>query len=116
MNNGIQTVLFLIVGYPTETAEDFEETMKFLKKYRKWIDAVYCMSTFILSKEMMMMTQDGESQHSTLGLFRGGGGDMAPHPIEWESGANTYEERLERLEIFKKFGRGRVDYNITKIT
>ena len=37
MNNGIQTVLFLIVGYPTETAEDFEETMKFLKKYRKWI-------------------------------------------------------------------------------
>lgn len=104
MNNGIQTVLFLIVGYPTETAEDFEETMKFLKKYRKWIDAVYCMSTFILSKEMMA-DDDPRWGKSAFHIrsARGGGGDMAPHPIEWESAANTYEERLERLEIFKKF-------------
>ena len=42
MNNGIQTVLFLIIGYPTETKEDFEETMKFLKKYRKWIFPDFC--------------------------------------------------------------------------
>ena len=34
---------------------------------------------------------------------RGGGMDTAPHPIEWESASNTYEERLERLEIFKEF-------------
>tara|TARA_R110000796_G_scaffold181749_1_gene298336 strand:+ start:115 stop:1737 length:1623 start_codon:yes stop_codon:yes gene_type:complete len=104
MNNGIQVVLFLIIGYPTETKEDFEETMKFLKKYRKWIDAVYCMSTFILSKEMMN-DDDPKWGKSAFHIrsARGGGGDLTPHAIEWESDVNTYEERLERLEIFKKF-------------
>lgn len=104
MNNGIQVVLFLIIGYPTETKEDFEETMKFLKKYRKWIDAVYCMSTFILSREMSN-DDDPKWGRSRFHLrsARGGGGDLTPHPIEWESASNTYEERLERLEIFKKF-------------
>ncbi|MGA0276901.1 MAG: B12-binding domain-containing radical SAM protein [Candidatus Kariarchaeum pelagius] len=100
MDAGIQTVLFLIVGYPTETKEDFEETMKFLKKYRKHIDAVYCMSTFILSKEMQEV--EGKAKFHIRSAV-GGGGDMAPHPIEWESAANTYEERLERLEIFREY-------------
>ena len=104
MDAGIQTVLFLIIGYPTETKEDFEETMKFLKKYRKHIDAVYCMSTFILSREMQI-DDDPKWGRSAFHIrsARGGGGDMAPHPIEWESAENTYEERLERLEVFKKF-------------
>ena len=104
MDAGIQTVLFLIVGYPTETKEDFQETMKFLKKYRKHIDAVYCMSTFILSREMQI-DDDPKWGRSAFHIrsARGGGGDMAPHPIEWESASNTYEERLERLEVFKKF-------------
>ena len=104
MDAGIQTVLFLIIGYPTETKEDFEETMKFLKKYRKHIDAVYCMSTFILSREMQI-DEDPKWGKSAFHIrsARGGGMDTAPHPIEWESAANTYEERLERLEIFKEF-------------
>jgi len=104
MDAGIQTVLFLIIGYPTETEEDFQETMKFLKKYRKHIDAVYCMSTFILSREMMN-DDDPKWGRSAFHIrsARGGGGDLAPHAIEWESEENTYEERLERLEIFKKF-------------
>ena len=104
MDAGIQTVLFLIIGYPTETQEDFEETMKFLKKYRKHIDAVYCMSTFILSHEMQL-DDDPKWGKSAFHIrsARGGGGDLAPHPIEWESASNTYEERLERLEIFREF-------------
>ena len=106
MDAGIQTVLFLIIGYPTETEEDFQETMKFLKKYRKHIDAVYCMSTFILSREMQ--TDDdpkwGKSRFH-IRSARGGGGNLAPHPIEWESATNTYEERLDRLERFTKFAK-----------
>ena len=104
MDAGIQTVLFLIIGYPTETEEDFQETMKFLKKYRKHIDAVYCMSTFILSHEMQIDDDPkwGKSRFH-IRSARGGGGDLAPHPIEWESATNTYDERLDRLERFKKF-------------
>ena len=40
MENGVMPVLFLIIGYPTETEEDFQKTMKFLKDSRKYIDAV----------------------------------------------------------------------------
>ena len=78
--------------------------MKFLKKYRKHIDAVYCMSTFILSREMQI-DEDPKWGKSAFHIrsARGGGMDTAPHPIEWESASNTYEERLERLEIFKEF-------------
>ena len=39
MDAGIQTVLFLIIGYPTETKEDFEETMKLL--IRVFINFLY---------------------------------------------------------------------------
>ena len=80
--------------------------MKFLKDSRKYIDAVYCMSTFILSREMM--NDDDPKWGKTrfhLRSARGGGGDMAPHPIEWESAENTYEERLDRLERFTKFAK-----------
>ncbi len=79
MDAGIQTVLFLIIGYPTETKEDFEETMKFLKKYRKHIDAVYCMSTFILSREMQI-DEDPKWGKSAFHIrsARGGGMDTAP--------------------------------------
>ena len=77
---------------------------KYTKKYRKHIDAVYCMSTFFLSHEMQIDDDPkwGRSAFHNRSA-RGGGGDMAPHPIEWESASNTYEERLERLEVFKKF-------------
>ena len=74
--------------------------MYFLEENKQWIDAVYCMSTFILSKEMQDVK--GMSRFHIRSAV-GGGGDLAPHPIEWESASNTYEERLERLEIFKKF-------------
>ena len=92
MDAGIKTVLFLIIGFPTETDEDFQETMKFLKEYKQYIDAVYCMSTFILSNEMI---DEKEKFHLKDNKFA--------HMIEWQSDMNTYEQRLDRLEIFRKY-------------
>jgi radical SAM superfamily enzyme YgiQ (UPF0313 family) len=115
MEAGIQTVLFMIVGYPTETEQDFQETMKFLDDNKEWIDAVYCMSTFILSREMMQDDPKWGKERFHIRSARGGGGDITatPHPIEWESDSNTYEERLERLEIFRKFAE---ENNLTTIS
>ena len=120
MEAGIQAVLFIIVGYPTETKEDFQSTMDFLEENKQWIDAVYCMSTFILSKEMMSDEGKGKMSKFAIRSAIGGGGDIDmklleekpsylagdgihPHAVEWESETSTYEERLERLEIFKEW-------------
>jgi radical SAM superfamily enzyme YgiQ (UPF0313 family) len=115
MENGVMPVLFLIIGYPTETEEDFQKTMKFLKDSRKYIDAVYCMSTFILSKEMMSEDPKWGKERFHLRSARGGGGDMVEnlHSVEWESEVNTYEERVRRLEEFKKYSE---EVGLTSIT
>jgi radical SAM superfamily enzyme YgiQ (UPF0313 family) len=104
---GIQVVLFLIIGYPTETESDFQETMTFLKENNDSIDAVYCMSTFILSR-VMFNDDDKTWGKSSFGIK----GDD-PHPVFWESETNTYEERLVRLETFKTFAD---ENNLTTIS
>jgi anaerobic magnesium-protoporphyrin IX monomethyl ester cyclase len=97
MDAGIQTVLFIIIGYPTETDADFQATMDFLKDNDEHIDAVYCMSTFILSNPMM------SDDSKFWGKTRFGIEGENPHPVEWESTTNTYETRVKRLEIFKEY-------------
>jgi radical SAM superfamily enzyme YgiQ (UPF0313 family) len=46
---GIKTYVNLIVGFPTETNEDFEETLDFLQRYRPYINSVAAFSTMTLT-------------------------------------------------------------------
>lgn len=49
---GIANTLFTIVGFPTETEEDFQMTLNFLEKNAAYIKRAYCMSEFLLSSSM----------------------------------------------------------------
>ena len=45
---GIEVVLYLIVGYPSETDEDFQQTLEFLSKYGGSVDLVRSVNGLIL--------------------------------------------------------------------
>ena len=37
---GIRTMIFIMIGFPTETENDFEQTLKFIKQNQKYIDVI----------------------------------------------------------------------------
>ncbi len=48
-NAGIRTEVNFIVGFPTETETHFEETLEFVRKNRRHIDAILNVNTFALA-------------------------------------------------------------------
>lgn len=89
---GVNVTLFSIVGFPTETEEDFQMTLDFIERNAKYIDAAYCMSEFILSDQMI-------TQGANYGID-----GVTPHSYEWVSsdGENTLDVRKQRLQRFYK--------------
>ena len=87
---GVNVTLFSIVGFPTETEEDFQMTLDFLERNSKYVDAAYCMSEFILSDQMIV-------QGASYGID-----GVTPHSYEWASndGENTLDVRKQRLRRF----------------
>ncbi len=53
---GIKNVLYIMFGFPTETADEFIETINFLKENNKFIDLIST-STFGLQKDSPMSSQ-----------------------------------------------------------
>lgn len=39
-NAGIKNEIFLIIGYPTETEKNFQQTVRFVKRHKKYLDKV----------------------------------------------------------------------------
>ncbi len=87
---GIKVTLFTIVGYPTETEEDFQMTLDFIEENKEHIDAAYCMSTFLLSDQMI----SDPDKYSVMS------GDINFRKWTSKDGENTFEIREERLKRF----------------
>jgi radical SAM superfamily enzyme YgiQ (UPF0313 family)/MoaA/NifB/PqqE/SkfB family radical SAM enzyme len=89
---GIKAQINIMFGMPTETKEEFGETLKFLTRVRPYIDTVLASQSFcVLDKGTIFHT------HPERYGIKGEG-----HHLFWESngGDNSYPERFRRYEEF----------------
>lgn len=90
---GIKTTAGFIVGFPTETDEDFNATLEFVKENGRYIDSISV-------SEMCFSVDKGTAVYDDPGAFAV---LPAPHPIYWETvNGNNFPLRMERLKQFKK--------------
>jgi len=97
---GISCTWLLIIGYPTETREDFNQTLDMLKKYQhmaldKTIDTVALGSTLsILDGSPLASMRDTLNLKSVMQDHYGG--------VYWQTDANDFRTRLSwRIEAEK---------------
>jgi radical SAM superfamily enzyme YgiQ (UPF0313 family)/wyosine [tRNA(Phe)-imidazoG37] synthetase (radical SAM superfamily) len=92
--NIIVTANFMF-GFPGETEEDFEMTLKFLTRNAKYLDTVYPSRTFCAVEEHSYLFNNFQ-EFDVKANF--------PNHLYWESkdGSNNYPERLKRCERFCK--------------
>jgi radical SAM superfamily enzyme YgiQ (UPF0313 family)/Flp pilus assembly protein TadD/MoaA/NifB/PqqE/SkfB family radical SAM enzyme/SAM-dependent methyltransferase len=91
-NAGIKAYANFMFGYPTETEEDFLQTLDFIRKNREWIDGVSPSQSFtVIVPNTRLFENPG-----TFGV------EDNPHHLYWSTkdGKNTYPIRFERYERF----------------
>lgn len=95
---GISVQINIMFGLPTETREDFAETLHFLLRVRPHIDSV-------LASQSFTVVDKGTIFHRQPEQF---GIRDQEHHLYWESdnGANNYPERFRRYEEFCKMALG----------
>jgi hypothetical protein len=89
---GIQVSANFMFGFPTETRQDFQATLNFLSRNRKYINEVYPSESFCsIDKESYLYSHAKEFNLPP-----------DPHVSFWETmdGSNTYLERMQRFEEF----------------
>ncbi len=90
---GIQVQANFMFGLPTETEDDFKQTLNFLKRNRDSMDSVLASQSFcVIDKDTYLY--DHPEQFGIIDR---------EHHLYWEAkGANTYPERFRRYEEFCK--------------
>ncbi|MFA5411719.1 MAG: radical SAM protein, partial [Candidatus Omnitrophota bacterium] len=89
---GISTQVNIMFGIPTETEDDFKETLGFLKRNREHIDSVLASQSFcVIDKGTYLYTHAEE-----FGIKN------KDHHLYWEVNGNNYAERFRRYEEFCK--------------
>lgn len=87
---GISTQANIMFGIPTETEDDFKQTLEFLKRNRENIDSVLASQSFcVIDKGTYLYTHADE-----FGIKNAG------HHLYWETNGNNYVERFRRYEKF----------------
>jgi pyruvate-formate lyase-activating enzyme len=88
---GIKAQINIMFGLPTETREDFEQTLSFLARVRPHVDTVLASQSFaVIDKDTIL--------HREPARFGVTGQD---HHLFWEGeGGNDYPERFRRYEEF----------------
>jgi len=110
VKHGIKLYMLMMVGYPTETREDFEQTLDLLKRYQKYnagghITGVNLGQTFIIEEGAPIFYHPEK-----LDLVGVNGSDQ-PRDVFWMNPHNptlTYKERIKRRieaqELVTKLG------------
>ena len=108
LENGIQVRLLFLVGYPSETEEDFQKTLDMVARYAKWKDLMYV----TVGKTLRML--DNTELHDDLAhLFYY---DQNKY-TDWVSTVVpdlNFEKRVERARTFRKHLLN-LGYNVLKI-
>ena len=105
-NRNIKMKFLLIVGYPTETEEDFEMTLEMLRKYGKY-------SHLISVSPHMMLTYENtplDLEHREL---------YDDHGFHWKNDISDYDKRYKRFvkvfEVGKEMGYNFNQHALEKI-
>ncbi len=88
----IKMKMLLIVGYPTETEEDFEETLSLLKRYKKYAKYISVSPHMMLTYANTPLDFDHRDLYDTEGFH-------------WKNDISNYGIRLERFKKVFEVGQ-----------
>jgi radical SAM superfamily enzyme YgiQ (UPF0313 family) len=87
---GIPLKLLLIVGYPTETEKDFQETLNLFYRYKNYAENIK------ISPHMMFIEKNTPIDLSHRELF-------SDYGFEWENELSNFDIRYDRfLKVFEE--------------
>jgi anaerobic magnesium-protoporphyrin IX monomethyl ester cyclase len=94
---GIKTTSNWMFGFPGETADDFQETLEFLRRNHAWLDRVYPSRTYTALEEHAYLFQHPEEFGIKIDPLK-------PTNLYWETtdGTNDFIVRMKRCEEFCK--------------
>lgn len=102
----IKMKFLLIVGYPTETKEQFEDTLDMIRRYKDYADKTE------ISPHMMLIDKGTPLDHNHRDLYDEFG-------FEWKNENSDYKERYRRLlrvfEVGQECGYGFKQHALDKI-
>jgi hypothetical protein len=95
---GIKFISLMIVGYPTETDQDFEDTLSLVEYYKNYKNTVFCPSPSMM---MLLPGTDVVINHDKYQLANITYGEAncagyTPYDQQWSCGDNDYKKRIER--------------------
>lgn len=95
---GILIKANFMFGFPGETEEDFQDTLKFLERNAEYITVAYPSFSFCVPESNSYLGEHAEE----FGIL-----ENSADNLYWRSsdGSNTYPERMRRWEEFSNFAR-----------